>query len=225
MADPPRRPRAGDVAQIDASFPRPPPHRWRRQNLLPRSPRRCRPRALRWPGHLAITPLTPLLRLMRHRIIRRQAFDRRSPRFLIRCRLCRCCRLGFCRSSSAIVLDVARPRDVEANEFSADRQRIPDLTAKPHHRPLNRGRHLDTGLVRHDDRDDVIFPNRVPDRDVPLDDFRLRNALPDVWQLDDIRSHLSPPSLARARGRPAPASENSPTPGHADKAYPNPSHG
>jgi hypothetical protein len=92
--------------------------------------------------------------------------------------------------------NVARPFDFEPDQLGADSQHVADLAAEGNHAPGHRRRNLDRRLVGHDVGKRLILDHGSTGLDVPFDKFDLGDALADVRHLDDMDSHLRPPSRA-----------------------------
>ena len=115
-------------------------------------------------------------------------------------------------------------RDLQADKIGTDSDHIPDLGTQPNNLALDGRGNLHRRLVGHHGSEDRIFPNKVADLDVPLDELGFRDTLADIGQLDHVLDHLTALSFRAARARRGPGRGSNPTPGHADRACPTPPH-
>jgi hypothetical protein len=88
----------------------------------------------------------------------------------------------------------AAARYLQADELGANREDTANLAREGNNGAGDRRRDLYCRLVGHDGGKDLVLQDRLSDRNMPFDDFRLGHAFADIGQLDDARAHLRPPS-------------------------------
>jgi 2-oxoisovalerate dehydrogenase E1 component beta subunit len=78
---------------------------------------------------------------------------------------------------------------IDANQFRADGQRLPDLAAEREHGPRNGRRNLDRGLFGHHVGQHLVFGDQVAGGDAPGDELDLGDAFAEIGHADDMNAH------------------------------------